>query len=104
MLALSGMTSERSRRIDEAIQHLRQRWTVVNQEITEIERGMLGQPGHIDDHDLERYHLGMLTNETELAHVEEHLLACTECVRRAEESALYVDAIRAGLIEGGWDL
>src|SRR5438045_3536699 len=32
---------------------------------------------HIDDHDLERYHLGMVTDETELAQFEEHMLCFT---------------------------
>jgi hypothetical protein len=58
---------------------------------------------HIDDHDLERYHLGMVTEEQDLRRIEEHLLWCGDCIRRAEESADYVDAIRAGLIRGNWD-
>ena len=59
---------------------------------------------HIADHDLERHHLGMVNSEAELAAVEEHLLACLTCVKRAEESADYVDAIRAGIIVGNFDL
>jgi hypothetical protein len=46
---------------------------------------------HICDHDLERYHLGMVKDEAELAAIEEHLLWCHSCVDRAEESADYVD-------------
>jgi hypothetical protein len=53
---------------------------------------------HISDEDLERYHLGMVTDESELAPLEEHLLACSSCAERAEE------AIRAAIIEGGYDL
>lgn len=53
---------------------------------------------HISDEDLERYYLGMVTEESELAALEEHLLACASCVQHAEE------AIRAGIIEGGFDL
>jgi hypothetical protein len=34
---------------------------------------------HIGDHDLERYYLGMIEEEAELAPFEEHLLACVEC-------------------------
>src|SRR5579864_9601126 len=45
---------------------------------------------HIDEHDLERYHLGMIEDEAELAPFEEHLLACAECAERAEEAAGYV--------------
>jgi hypothetical protein len=52
-------------------------------------------PDHIDDHDLERYHLGMVKDQAELAALEEHLLWCGACVDRAEATARYVDAIRA---------
>ena len=58
----------------------------------------------ISDHDLERYHLGMVVDEAELAPLEEHLLVCPNCVERAEESADYVDAIRGGIISGNFDL
>jgi hypothetical protein len=51
--------------------------------------------GHIDNHELELYHLGMVTDEAELRPLEEHLLGCADCVARAEAAALYVDAIRA---------
>jgi hypothetical protein len=59
---------------------------------------------HISDEDLERYYLGMVTEESELAPLEEHLLACSSCVERAEEAQDYVNAIRAAIIEGGFDL
>jgi len=59
---------------------------------------------HISDHDLERYHLDMVKGEEELAALEEHLLGCPECADRAEESAQYVDTIRAALIAGDFDL
>ena len=52
-------------------------------------------PGHICDHDLERYHLGMVTDEAKLAVLEEHLLWCSGCIERAEASAQYVDTVRA---------
>jgi hypothetical protein len=55
---------------------------------------------HISDHDLERYHLGMVTDEAELTRLEEHYLGCPECAGRAEELAGYVDAIRAAIIIG----
>ena len=61
-------------------------------------------PHHISDDDLERYYLGMVTDESELAPLEERLLACPPCVKRAEEAQDRVDAIRAGTIEGGFDL
>jgi len=59
---------------------------------------------HLSDYDLERYHLGMILNENELAPFEEHLLACAQCAERAEQSASYVDVIRAGIIAGNFDL
>jgi len=59
---------------------------------------------HISDEDLERYYLGMVTDQSELAPLEEHLLACPSCVKRAAEAQDYVDAMRAAIIEGGFDL
>ena len=59
---------------------------------------------HIADHDLERYHLGMVTDEEELAALEEQYLGCPECAKRAEEAAVYVDSIRAAIITGDYDL
>ena len=50
---------------------------------------------HPSEHDLERYHLGMIHDEVELAPVEDHLLACGDCATRAAEAADYVDAVRA---------
>jgi hypothetical protein len=55
---------------------------------------------HISDHDLEGYHLGMVTDEEDLAALEEHLLGCPECAVQAEESAQYVDTIRAAIRTG----
>jgi hypothetical protein len=46
----------------------------------------------------------MVKDEAELAAVEEHLLWCSICVDRAEESATYVDSLRAGIIVGNFDL
>ena len=58
---------------------------------------------HLSDHDLERYHLGVIRQEAELAPVEEHLLACSGCATRAAEAVEYVDAVRAGIIVGDLD-
>jgi anti-sigma factor RsiW len=52
---------------------------------------------HISDHDLERYYLGMVREEAELAPLEEHLLACPDCVERAEEIQNYVNVLRIAL-------
>jgi hypothetical protein len=59
---------------------------------------------HISEDDLERHYLGMIPEGPELATLEEHLLVCGECIERAKEVQAYVDAIRAGLIKGKWDL
>jgi hypothetical protein len=53
---------------------------------------------HISDDDLERYYLGMIKDEAELAPLEEHLLWCHECVDRAEAAEAFVDAIRVALL------
>src|SRR5215472_2064242 len=39
---------------------------------------------HVLDHDLERYHRGMV-KEPQLSEMEQHLLWCAECIRRAQE-------------------
>ena len=52
---------------------------------------------HLTDHDLERYHLGMIQNEDELAPLEEHLFGCVSCALQAEASASYVDIMRASM-------
>ena len=59
---------------------------------------------HISDHDLERYYLGMVTDESELAPLEDHLLACPACAQRSEETQDYVDAVRSAVVEGDFDL
>jgi hypothetical protein len=59
---------------------------------------------HISDHDLERYHLGMIVGEAELAPLEEHLLSCPGCAERAEQVAEYVDTMRAAIIARNFDL
>jgi len=56
---------------------------------------------HLSDHDLERYYLGMITEELELAPVEEHILACAWCASRAEEIQDYVDAVRSATLDLG---
>ena len=59
---------------------------------------------HVTDHDLERYHLGMIVEETELAALEEHLLACSACAERAQATADYIDAMRRAIVERDHDL
>lgn len=59
---------------------------------------------HISDHNLERYYLGMVKDDEELAIIEDHLLACPKWVERAEESEEYVDTMRVAIISGGFDL
>jgi hypothetical protein len=74
--------------VAQTIRDLRERGERAAQEIASIyER----RPGHISDHDLERYHLGMVKDEAELAALEEQLPWCGVCVDRAEAAAWYVD-------------
>jgi len=58
---------------------------------------------HVSDHDLERYYLGQIVSEDEVARVEDHLIGCGECAERAAEAQDYVDAMRRGIIEGDYD-
>ena len=53
---------------------------------------------HLSDHDLERYTLGMVKDDSELAPVQEHILACGWCAERADEVQNYMDAMRVGAI------
>jgi predicted anti-sigma-YlaC factor YlaD len=41
---------------------------------------------------------------TELAALEEHLLACSACAERAQAMADYIDAMRRAIVEGDHDL
>jgi hypothetical protein len=59
---------------------------------------------HISDDDLERYHLGMISEDAELAKIEEQILACAGCAERAEQAADYVDLMRRTIIKGDFDL
>jgi anti-sigma factor RsiW len=59
---------------------------------------------HIPDHDLERFYLGMVSDEIELARLEEHLLACPECAARADASDQFVDLIRQAMNRGDYDV
>ena len=59
---------------------------------------------HISDDDLERYHLGMVKDDAELATIEEHLLWCLPCVEAAMQAVQYVEAMRVALIRGNFDL
>lgn len=58
---------------------------------------------HISDHDLERFHLGMVQDETEFDLIEGHLLWCSQCIDAAKETAHYVDAMRVAIIHGDLD-
>ena len=54
--------------------------------------------GHISDHDLERFILGMVRNESELEPLKEHLLVCAECIDRAEQTRQYVGTMKVALV------
>lgn len=59
---------------------------------------------HISDDCLERYYLGMIHDEQELAPLEEHLLCCESCVDRAVQTQCFIDWQRALIIEAGLDV
>jgi anti-sigma factor RsiW len=59
---------------------------------------------HISDDDLERYCLGRIKDQAELAPLEEHLLACPTCVERAEREQELVDRVRTVLKAEGRSL
>ena len=69
----------------------------------EITMATAGRAGHISEHDLERYYLGMISDLHELTVLEEHLLACPVCVQWAAASDDYIACLRAAIIEGGFD-
>ena len=54
---------------------------------------------HPDDDSLERYAMGAIRDESELAALEEHLLACPACVARAEDWDQYVWSVRSSLTQ-----
>ena len=53
--------------------------------------------GHIAADTLERYMRGTITNKTELATLEKHLLVCAWCIQRAEKTEHCVTAVRVEL-------
>jgi hypothetical protein len=52
---------------------------------------------HIWDDEMERYCLGKVKKEAELAPIEEHLLVCESCVERVEKAQRYVDTMQVAL-------
>ncbi len=54
---------------------------------------------HISDDDLERYCMGMVVGESELAPIEEHILACPSCAERTAREQECVNAIRSAIEE-----
>ena len=52
---------------------------------------------HPNEDSLERYAMGVIRDESELAAIEEHLLACPACVARAEDWDRYVWSVRSSL-------
>ena len=59
---------------------------------------------HILADDLERYHLGMVSEEAELARIEEHLLWCNKCLDRMEHTERYIDAVRNAAFRAEFDI
>ena len=52
---------------------------------------------HPSEDSLERYAMGVIRDESELATLEEHLLACPACAARAEYWDRYVWSVRSSL-------
>ena len=50
------------------------------------------------DNDLEQYLLGCVTDESELAMIEEHLLICEQCIERAQRLGMEMASIRQALV------
>jgi hypothetical protein len=92
------MTTNES--LHQGLRLLRARRERLTQEIGALTEQL---PNHIRYHDLERYYLGLITDETELPSIEEHLLWCHDCIDRAEETAAYVDGMRRAIITGNFD-
>jgi hypothetical protein len=67
-------------------------------------RRSMAMTDHPSDHDLERHHLGMMTDESELAAFDEQLLGRGSCAERAYLATDYVHAIRAGIIKSDFEL
>ena len=54
---------------------------------------------HISDHDLERYYLGMVADDSpQIVQIEEHLLWCRECQDRNAQAEQFVDHLRVALL------
>ncbi len=56
--------------------------------------------GHISDGDRERYAMGAVKDERELAALEEHLLVSGWRIERAENTEAYGQAMRTALKDG----
>jgi hypothetical protein len=56
---------------------------------------------HISEHQLKRYYLGHVSDETELASLEEHVLCCHECLDRAERTERAVSTSPSRM-QGRW--
>lgn len=55
------------------------------------------EASHPSEDLLERYVIGVVRNQSELAPLEEHLLACPSCVARTEQMEDYIWSIRSAL-------
>ncbi len=129
--ATTGLVPERAQAIDALVQAIQVLWSLVNlgqgrvifRQLgvilprgngriatykTSVRGTLISRPiifmEHICDDDFERYYLGMVTQEDEVAPFEEHLLWCRACVDRADEVQNYVDFVRREIIRGNYDL
>jgi hypothetical protein len=64
---------------------------------TAVSRYTASNATHPNEDALERYAMGVVRDDSELAAIEEHLLACPACVARAEDWDQYVWSVRSAL-------
>jgi hypothetical protein len=57
---------------------------------------------HISDDELEAYYMGTAP-ESELVRIVEHLVWCSNCLRRLDFTEGYIDAMRQATIVEGFD-
>lgn len=67
-------------------------------------RAGAARAAHPSDDTLERLVLGMIRDPSELVPLEEHLLACPECVARTEAWEEFVWTIRSSLFQSAPDI
>ena len=62
----------------------------------------MSDTSHISDDELEAYYMGTVA-ESELVRIVEHLVWCTNCLRRLDFTEGYIDAMRRATIVEAFD-